>query len=150
MKLDFTQRPGFLFGEVARLYGKLFEQQARNRLTLSRAQYRALAVLTIHGSDVQPMSQSELAERLDVTPMAVATLCDRMAAAGLLRREPHPTDRRVNLIRLQDKAEAALASAIALGDELERVTFRGFSKAERQQFLALLMKLRDNLDTESA
>jgi hypothetical protein len=52
-----------------------------------------------------PLSQRELAERLLLTSGAVTVLVDRLEAAGFVRRQPHPTDRRVTLVHLNPEAE---------------------------------------------
>jgi DNA-binding MarR family transcriptional regulator len=98
----------------------------------------------MHG-DEEPLSQAELAQRLDLTPMAVAGLCDRMAAAGWIRREPSATDRRVNKIHLEPSAEKALDSALSLSDGLNARVMAVLSQPERVQLLGLLSKVRDSL-----
>jgi DNA-binding MarR family transcriptional regulator len=77
--------------------------------------------------------------------MAVAGLCDRMAAAGWIRREPHPNDRRANHLYLQPRARKALERALAIGDELSAQTLAGLSASERAQLIALLGKARAGL-----
>ena len=52
-----------------------------------------------------PLSQRELAERLLLTSGAVTVLVDRLQSAGLVTREPHPTDRRVSLVHLVADAQ---------------------------------------------
>lgn len=144
MKRDFTQRFGFLVNDVAKLYGELFDRLARERIGLSRAQCRLLGVLAMH-SDGRPMSQIELAHRLGLSAMGVAGLCDRMAAAGWIRREPCASDRRVNEVHLQPSAEQALDAALTIGDSLHAQALAGLSPAERTQLLTLLGKARVSL-----
>jgi DNA-binding MarR family transcriptional regulator len=143
-KRDFSHRFGFLVNEVGRLYGRRFDQLARQRLGLSRAQCRLLGMLAAHDG-AEPLSQAALADRLDLTPMGVASLCDRMEAAGWLRRTPHATDRRVNGIELQPQAHEALEAALAAGDEVQAVALAGLSAAERSQLIALLRRAHANL-----
>ena len=88
---------------------------------------------------------AELAQRLDLTPMAVAGLCDRMAAAGWIRREPSPTDRRVNRIHLEPSAEKALDSALSISDGLNARVMSVLSQAERAQLLGLLSRVQASL-----
>src|SRR2546427_2560877 len=144
MKRDFSQRFGFLVNEVGRLYGRAFDQQARKDLGLSRAQCRLLGVLAAHG-DENPLSQTELADRLDLTTMGVASLCDRMQASGWLRRRSSPTDRRINEIELQPAAHEALDAAMAIGNELQNEALAGLTAAERSQLMALLRRVHANL-----
>lgn len=144
MKRDFSHRFGFLVNEVGRLYGRRFDQLARERLGLSRAQVRLIGILASHAGE-DPPSQAALADRLDLTPMGVASLVDRMEAAGWVRREPHPTDRRVNTIALEPRALTALDGAVALSDELQAQVLAGLSEADRAQLIALLQRVRGNL-----
>jgi DNA-binding MarR family transcriptional regulator len=146
MKFSLTRRFGFLVNEVGRLYSQQFDRLAREELGLSQAQCRLLVVLSAHEAG-EPVSQAELAQRMGLTPMAVATLCDRMAAAGWIERRPSATDRRVNELHMQPRAQAALARALAIGDDLTGRTLAGLSAAERTQLVALLAKAREGLLT---
>ena len=143
MKRDFTQRFGFLVKSVGKLYSEEFDRLARERIGLTSAQCRLLGALAMH--DDEPLSQAELAQRLDLTPMAVAGLCDRMAAAGWIRREPSPTDRRVNKIHLEPSAEEALDAALSISDGLNARVMSVLSQAERAQLLGLLGKVHGSL-----
>ena len=144
MKRDFTQRFGFLVNDVAKLYGEIFDRLARERIGLSRAQCRLLGALAMH-DDERPMSQIELAHRLGLSAMSVASLCDRMAAAGWIRRQPSASDRRVNEVHLESQAEQALDAALTIGDTLHSQALSGLTPAERAQLLALLGKARTSL-----
>ncbi len=143
-KKDFSHRFGFLVNEVGRLYGRRFDQLSRKQLGLSRAQCRLIGVLASHDGEV-PLSQADLADRLDLTPMGITSLCDRMAAAGWLQRSPSATDRRVNQIELLPAAHEALTTALAIGDTLQTQALAGLSAAERSQLVALLRKAHANL-----
>lgn len=144
MKRDFTRRFGFLVNDVAKLYGELFDRLARERIGLSRAQCRLLGVLAMH-NDERPMSQIELAHRLGLSAMGVAGLCDRMAAAGWIRRQPCASDRRVNEVHLEPRAEQALDAALTIGDSLHAQALAELTPAERNQLLTLLGKARVSL-----
>jgi DNA-binding MarR family transcriptional regulator len=143
-KYDFSHRFGFLVNEVGRLYGRLFDQLSRERLGVSRAQVRLIgAVATAEGE--RHWTQAELAQRLDLTAMGVATLCDRMEAGGWIRRTPVPNDRRANSIELEPKAHAALDGALELSDEVQDAALAGFTAAERKQLVDMLQRVRANL-----
>jgi DNA-binding MarR family transcriptional regulator len=141
---DFTHRFGFIVNEVGRLYGRQFDQLSREELGLSRAQCRLLGQVASNDGD-RPWTQVELAHQLDLTPMGVATLCDRMEAAGWITRRPSATDRRANSIELRPQAQAALEKAIAVGDAVQESALAGFSAAERKQLVAMLQRVRANL-----
>lgn len=149
MNVDFTRRFGFLVNDVARLYGQQFDRLARDEIGLSQPQCRLLGALAAHDG-AEPLSQTELAQRLGLSTMAVAGLCDRMSAAGWIRREPSPTDRRINRLRLEPRAKKALAGALAIGDSLSQRALAGLSAAEREQLLGLLAKTRGTLMRQDA
>ena len=100
------------------------------------------------------MSQAELAQKTGLTAMAVATMCDRLCAAGWIERRPHPEDRRVNRLHIRPAAREALEGAMAIGDELTAQALGGLQAAERTQLLALLGRTRAGLlalhETEGA
>lgn len=143
MTTDLSHRFGFLVHELGRLYSQQFDRRARIDLGLTQAQVRLLAVLAAH--DDEPVSQAELAQKVGVTPMAVAALCDRMAAAGWIERRPHPEDRRVNHLHMLPKARQALQQAMAIGDDLTGTVLGGFSAGERKQLVGLLQRARERL-----
>ena len=143
-RYDFSQRFSFVVNEVGRLFGRQFDQLSRESLGLSRAQCRLIGQVATNDGD-RPWTQAELAQQLDLTPMAVATLVDRMEAAGWITRRPSATDRRANAIELQPKAHDALEKAIAVSDRVQEAALAGFSPAERKQLMAMLQRVRVNL-----
>jgi DNA-binding MarR family transcriptional regulator len=143
-RYDFSQRFSFVVNEVGRLFGRQFDQLSRESLGLSRAQCRLIGQVASNEGD-RPWTQAELAQQLDLTPMAVATLIDRMEAAGWLTRRPSATDRRANAIELEPKSYDALEKAIAVSDRVQDLALTGFSAAERKQLLAMLQRVRANL-----
>jgi DNA-binding MarR family transcriptional regulator len=137
-------RFGFLVNDVARQYSQQVDRAAREKLGLSQAQVRLLWVLSVHEGE-RALSQAEIAQRLGLTPMAVATMCDRMAAAGWLERRASATDRRVNELHMAPRARKALDSALVIGDDITAAALESLSSAERKQLLALLGKVRETL-----
>jgi DNA-binding MarR family transcriptional regulator len=147
-KPDLSQRFGFVVNEVGRLYSRQFDQLSREELGLSRAQCRLIGQVAFSETGHAP-TQAALAQHLDLTPMAVATLVDRMEAAGWITRRPSATDRRANAIELQPRAEEALLKAIEVGDRVQESALVGFSAAEHVQLVAMLQRVRANLQADS-
>jgi len=144
MAFDIASRLDFLVSDVARLNGRRFDRLARERLGLSRAQCRLLAVLALRG-DGRPLNQAALADEMDMTPMSVAKLCARMQAGGWIARETSDSDRRANLVKLAPNAGRALERALRIADQLQDEALAGFSKAERSQLLSLMARLHVNV-----
>ena len=106
-----------LLNDVGRMLRTEADRRARAH-GMSRAQWVMLIRL-----DRQPgLSQKELAELLEVEPITVARLADRLEARGLLERRPDPADRRVWRLHLLPPAQPVL-------DELE---------VHREELLSLL------------
>jgi DNA-binding MarR family transcriptional regulator len=144
MKIELNQRLGFLVKDVARLYSWHFDRLARERLGLSLAQCRLLGAIALHEGEAPP-SQAALAEKLDLTPMGITKLVDRMEAANWIERKAHLTDRRTNHIVLLPRARKALEEALSLGDQLQAAALKGLTSTERQAFLSALRQAHANL-----
>lgn len=148
MNSDPHKRLGFLVKDVARLYSWHFDKLARQRLGLSLAQCRLLGAIARHEGDTPP-SQAELAEKLDLTAMGIARLCDRMEAAQWIARKASPRDRRTKHIVLLPRARKAYEEALALGDQLQSAAFKGVSAADKKVFMEALRQAHANLSVSS-
>ena len=148
-KYDFSGRFGFVVNEVGRLYGRQFDQLSREQVGLSRAQCRLIGAVASNESE-RPWTQAELAQQLDLTAMGVATLVDRMETGGWITRRPSATDRRANAIELQPKAQDALEAAIVVSDAVQESALAGFSAPERKQLVAMLQRVRANLQVAAS
>ncbi len=137
-ELDFTF--GFLLHDIARLMRKRFDQRARG-LGLTRAQWQVLAHLARH----EGINQVGLAEILEVEPITLGRLIDRMEEAGWVERRPHPSDRRARLLYLTAKAQPVFARMRALGEEVRGEALAGLSQAERDRLMETLIAIRGNL-----
>jgi DNA-binding MarR family transcriptional regulator len=131
---------GFLLHDVARLLRKRFEQHARG-FGLTRSQWQVLAYL----SQNEGIRQGGLAELLDIQPITLARLVDRLQEMRLVERRPDPKDRRVWLLRLTPDAHLKLVQARKLGDITRGEALSSVPEAERKRFLATLQILKDNL-----
>jgi DNA-binding MarR family transcriptional regulator len=84
----------------------------------------------------------DLADALGVTPRNITALVDGLELEGIVRRLPHPTDRRATLIELTDKApdpvELMAAHRAAVGS-----LFSCLTEAERADYLALTLRLEE-------
>jgi len=93
----------FLLHDVARLLRVDADKRASAH-GMTRAQWGILIWL-----DRQPgLSQKELAELLEVEPITVARLIDRLEARGMVERRPDPKDRRIWRLHLRPPARAML------------------------------------------
>lgn len=87
------------------------------RFEISFARYEVLMLLVFSKRGSLPMRV--IGQRLQVHPTSVTNAVDRLEGAGLVRRQPHPRDRRATLIELTDEGrEVALSATGALNDEV--------------------------------
>jgi DNA-binding MarR family transcriptional regulator len=131
---------GFLLHDVARLLRKRFEQHARGS-GLTRSQWQVLAYLAQN----EGINQSGLAELLDVEPITLGRILDKLEALGLIERRPHETDRRVWLLGLTSTARPKLDQLRKLGELTRGEALEGVSEADSSRLLKTLQVLKENL-----
>ena len=137
---DLSRNFGFLLNDVARLLRTVYDRRIR-KFGLTRAQWWVLTHL-FRGDGV---SQSELAETLEIEKPTLGRLLDRMEAKGWVRREHDARDRRVWRVYLTDEVEPALRMMRAIAAELRRDAFTGIRAVERKHFVDTLLAVKGNL-----
>lgn len=100
---------------------------------------RSYSVLSLAAEASHP-SQREIAEYLRLDPSQVVALVDELQRAGLVLREPDPSDRRANVLVATAAGSAVLAQARAALLEAESALHADLSDAERAMLGALLRK----------
>src|SRR5687767_13222468 len=91
---------GFLVADVARLLRRSMDRRLQ-ALGLTQAQWRAI----IHLSRNEGMTQATLAESLEIQPITLTRLIDRMESAGWVERRMHPLDRRAVQLYLTSQSQ---------------------------------------------
>lgn len=141
---DFDKTPdcnvGFLMQDVARLMRRDFNRRVQD-LELTQAQWRALSLMWR-----QPgMRQCDLAETLEMQPISVARLIDRLQAAGWVERQADPKDRRASRLYLTKQSEPILTKLRKNGADVRAVALAGVSDKERQLLVDILTRMRANM-----
>ena len=77
-----------------------------------------------------PVSQRDLARRLRVEGATITRMIDVLSADGLVERSPHPTDRRINLLRVTEAGDAALRRIFRVYDMFRADLLEGISQEE--------------------
>jgi DNA-binding MarR family transcriptional regulator len=131
---------GFLLHDVARLMRKRFEQNARG-IGLTRSQCQVLA----HLARNEGIQQSGLADILEIEPITLTRLLDRLEEGGLVERRAHPTDRRIRQLFLTDKVHPLLADIFAIGAATRGEALEGVAQEDRQRLFELLSSMKANL-----
>lgn len=126
--------------DVARLLRTYADQRAR-QFGISRAQWTVLMRL----DRFEGLKQSELAEVLDLQPISLTRLLDRLAGNGLIERRPDPNDRRANRLYLTPAARPLLKQLSELGEDVMATVLDGLDDATRERLLRDLDAIKDNL-----
>lgn len=131
---------GYLIHDVARLLRRNFNRRAQT-LGLTQAQCRAI----LHLYRCEGIQQVALAELLEVQPITLARLLDKLEAAGLVERRRDPSDRRAFCLYLTPKAHPLLEQIWQLGAETRRDAYGTLDDAAVQRFLHTLQTLKTHL-----
>jgi DNA-binding MarR family transcriptional regulator len=108
-------------------------------LGLTFARYEALVLLTFSRTGRLPMRV--MGERLQLHPTSVTNIVDRLQADDLVRRIPHPTDRRATLVEITEQGSALMERATAAVTAVE-FGMTGLDEDELKQLTELLGKVR--------
>ncbi len=139
-------RPGierevaFNINDVARLLRTYADQRARE-LGMTRAQWAVLSRV----ESTEGMKQCELADTLDLQPITLTRLIDRLCDSGLIERRSDPDDRRVKRLYLTPAARPVLDGLARIGKDVMRTVLAGIPPADVEQLLARLLTLKANL-----
>lgn len=132
----------FLISDVSRLMRRRFDERAR-LIGVTRAQWRTLTTLSRH----EGANQGTLADLLEVEPISLCRMIDRLEEAGLVERRRDPGDRRAWLIFLTDKAKPIITELRTLADGLFTYALSGVDETARSATMATLNAIHANLST---
>ena len=131
---------GFLLHDVARLLRRRFEQNARGS-GLTRSQWQVLAYL----ANNEGINQSGLADLLEIEPITLGRIVDRLQTLRLIERHPDPSDRRVWLLHLTPAARPKLSQLRRRGEVTRGEALAGVPEADTEHLLKTLQTLKANL-----
>ncbi len=126
--------------DVARMLRTYADQRAR-QFGISRAQW----VVLIRLDRSEGLKQSELAEILDLQPISLTRLLDRLAENGLIERRADPNDRRANRLYLTPAARPLLEQLAKLGTDMMETVLEGLDAKANERLLRDLTSMKDNL-----
>jgi MarR family transcriptional regulator for hemolysin len=126
--------------DVARLLKTYADQRAR-QFGISRAQWAVL----IRIDRSEGLKQTELADMLDLQPITLTRLLDRLAENGLIERRSDPNDRRANRLYLMPAAKPLLDRLSDLGADMMEIVLDGLSATSIERMLKELSAVKDNL-----
>src|SRR5882672_2955841 len=130
----------FLINDVARLLRTYADQRAR-RFGMTRAQWAVLARL----EHAEGLKQSELADMLDLQPITLTRLVDRLCANGMIERRADPNDRRAKRLHLTPLARPLMDRLAELGQDMMGTVLEGFDVATIERMIGELSRTKENL-----
>jgi MarR family transcriptional regulator for hemolysin len=127
--------------ETQRVMRRHFDRRMRP-MGFTQAQWRALLRL-----DSNPgISQVGLADLLEMQPISLMRILERMEAAGLVERQPDPNDRRAVKLFLTEAARPTLKIMHEVADEIRAAAIKGVSDADQDHLTAVLQRMRANIN----
>lgn len=136
--------PLVLINDLARLLRTRADARAR-AFGMTRAQWMILVRLEANPG----MTQNELAALIEVEPITIARLVDRLETRGFVQRRADPSDRRIWRLHLSSAAVPMLKEIAKVRRELTENLITGLPAKELECAINCLLKMKDNLAAES-
>ncbi|MBR0875513.1 MarR family transcriptional regulator [Bradyrhizobium tropiciagri] len=130
----------FTLGELFRLI-RVYADKEAARYGITRAQWAVLAKV----ERSEGMKQTELAELLEVQPITLTRLIDKLCDNGWIERRSDENDRRVNRLYLKKAARPLLGKLAGLRSELTATALEGISPADAHRLLTQLEQIKENV-----
>jgi MarR family transcriptional regulator, transcriptional regulator for hemolysin len=130
----------FTLGELQRLVRAYADKQAA-RHGITRAQWAVLAKV----ERTEGLKQTELAEQMEMQPITLTRLVDKLCNNGWIERRGDDTDRRVNRLYLKKAARPLLGKLSGLRSEITTTALEGISPADAHRMLDQLDLIKENV-----
>ena len=130
----------FLLNDVARLL-RTYANYRAAQFGITRAQWAVL----VRVDRSEGLNQSELAEVLDLQPITLTRLLDKLCDSGLIERRPDPADRRAKRLFLTPAAGPLLEQLGSLGEETMADVMQGVRHESIEQMISQLVIVKENL-----
>lgn len=137
---DMDENIAMLMAQVSRLMRRAFDEKAR-QIGMTRPQWQVISIL----SHNEGINQGGLAEILEVEPITLGRMIDRLQEAALVDRRPDPADRRAWRLHLTDKAQDLLVNLRPLALETIDAAQEGLTQPEKDCVLKAMKVMRANL-----
>jgi DNA-binding MarR family transcriptional regulator len=130
----------FTLGEVQRLM-RAYADRAAARFGITRAQWAVLAKVERN----EGMKQNELAEQMEMQPITLTRLIDKLCDNDWIERRGDETDRRVNRLYLRKAGRQLLGKLSSLRSELTATALDGINPADAHRLLSQLESIKENV-----
>lgn len=149
MHCDLEKVPSVgLFGMLVHQSGqraqKMFDQYGLNK---SQA---GILFMLHHEESISgnPLSQKELAKKLNVTAPSITSVIQKMERAEFIKRKPDEKDQRIMRLYLDEKGKACIAHVKEVTMKMDEIMFRGISQEEKLLLRRILIQMFENLNQE--
>jgi MarR family transcriptional regulator, transcriptional regulator for hemolysin len=139
-KYPINREFGFILNDVARLLRTYADYKAA-QFGITRAQWAVLVRL----ERSEGLNQTELADMLDLQPITLTRLLDKLSDSGLIERRPDPGDRRAKRLFLTPAARPLLKRLAELGEETITSTLAGIDPESIEKMVSQLALVKENL-----
>jgi MarR family transcriptional regulator for hemolysin len=139
-KYPINREFGFILNDVARLLRTYADYKAA-QFGITRAQWAVLVRL----ERSEGLNQTELADMLDLQPITLTRLLDKLSDSGLIERRPDPGDRRAKRLFLTPAAWPLLKRLAELGEETMTSTLAGIDPESIEKMVSQLALVKENL-----
>lgn len=139
---DWERTFGFLIHDVARLRKALFDERMR-QFGLTRSQWWVIG----HLNRRDGVTQSELAEQLDMNKVTLGGIVDRLEDKGWLQRRADHADRRAKRIYLTRRLTSLRRQMDAAAIEINERCFADVTTRDRQMVISVLLSMKERLAT---
>jgi MarR family transcriptional regulator for hemolysin len=120
---------------------RTYADQKASQFGITRAQW----VVLVRLDRFEGIKQSELAEMLDLQPITLTRLLDRLCDSGLIERRADPNDRRAKRLYLTAAARPLLERLGDLGEELMTTALVGVDREAVEKMVGQLATVKENL-----
>lgn len=142
IQTGFGRNFGFLTHDVSRLIKRRFDRKARQTgLPITRRQ----AAVVLYVARNEGVSQTEVASWLDLEPIALVRMLDKLNEEGLVERRAHPTDRRIRTLWLTAAARPMVTQILAINKTIRDEAFAGMPPDAREVVIDILDGVKGNL-----
>jgi MarR family transcriptional regulator, transcriptional regulator for hemolysin len=142
IQTGFGRNFGFLTHDVSRLIKRRFDRKARQTgLPITRRQ----AAVVLYVARNEGVSQTEVASWLDLEPIALVRMLDKLNEEGLVERRAHPTDRRIRTLWLTAAARPMVTQILAINKTIRDEAFAGMPPDARDVVIDILDGVKGNL-----
>lgn len=140
LPLSLNREFAFTLNDVARML-RTFADQKAAQFGITRAQW----VVLVRLDRSEGLKQSELAEMLELQPISLTRLLDKLCDGGLIERRADPEDRRAKRLFLRPAAHPLLEKLADLGENLMATALAGVDRESVERMVAQLGVVKENL-----